>query len=142
MPPLCIQADGLTHTRPCHPSNTRRSFFHCGALIPCLEFCCGQVLEWHSGAGSGGGGVAVPPQFVMQSLMIIHGVERCPSYRGSASSLSLSSGARSQMEQLKGLAGEVAPALAAFWSAPRLQAFTVAVVERLLPLTDKELEEW
>lgn len=100
------------------------------------------MLKWRGNGGGGNGGVAAPPQFVMQSLLFIYGVQKCASYRGSASSLSLSSGARSQIEQLKGLANEVAPALAAFWSAQRLQAFTVAVVERLLPLTDKELEEW
>ena len=119
-----------------------RSFFHCGILVPCLEFCCGQVLSWPGGSASGGGGGAAPQQFVVQSLLLMHGVQKCSSYKGSASSLSLHSGARSQIEQLKSLAGEVAPALAAFWSQPRLQAFVVAVVERLLPLSDKELEEW
>jgi hypothetical protein len=121
----------------------RRSFFHCGILAPCLDFCCGQVLSWQAGAArSGGGGGGPPQQFVVQSLLFVHGVQKCSSYRGSASSLSLHGGARSQLEQLKGLAAEVAPALAAFWSEARLQAFAAALVERLLPLTDKELEEW
>jgi hypothetical protein len=112
-------------------------------LVPCLEFCGSQVLDWQPGGGGGSAaGGQAPQQFVVQSLLFIHGVVRCPSYRGAASSLSLHSGARTQIEQLKGLAAEVQPALAAFWSAPRLQAFVLAAVERLLPLTDKELEEW
>lgn len=110
--------------------------------MPCLEFCCDQVLQWRRSGGGGGPAVPAPPEFVVQSLLFLHGVQKCASYRGSAASLSLSSGARSQIEQLKGLAAEVAPTLAGFWSGPRLQAFVVAVVERLLPLTDKELEEW
>ncbi|KAL4857594.1 Importin-11 [Chlorella vulgaris] len=119
------------------------SFFHCGILAPCLDFCCGQVLSWQAGAArNGGGGGGPTQQFVVQSLLFVHGVQKCSSYRGSASSLSLHGGARSQLEQLKGLAAEVAPALAAFWSEARLQAFAAALVERLLPLTDKELEEW
>lgn len=107
--------------------------------MPCLEFCCGQVLGWQRG---GGGGQALPPQFVMQCLLLLHAAARCPSYKGSATSLSLQSGARSQIDGLKRLAGEVQPALAAFWAPPRLQAFVVAAAERLLPLTDKELQEW
>ena len=111
--------------------------------MPCLEFCCSQVLAWQPGGGTGSAaGSQAPLQFVVQSLLFIHGVVRCGSYRGAAASLSLHSGARTQIEQLKGLAAEVQPALAAFWSGARLQAFVVAVVEHLLPLTDKELEEW
>ena len=67
-------------------------------LVPCLEFCCRQVLEWR---GGGGGGGAAQQQFVVQCLLFIHGVQKCASYRGSASSLSLQSGARTQIEQLK-----------------------------------------
>lgn len=116
-------------------------------LAPCLDFCCGQVLAWQAPGGAGGGAstgdaVPPPPQFAVQALLLIHAVCRCPSYKGAASSLSLHGGARSQIEQLKGLAAEVQPALAAFWSAPRLQAFVVAVVQRLLPLSERELEEW
>lgn len=124
--------------------NNRRSFFHCGILVPCLEFCCAQVLAWQRpGSGAAPAAAApLPPQFVVQCLLLIHGVQRCGSYKGSASSLSLHSGARSQLEQLKGLAAEVQPALGVFWSAARLQAFVAATVERLLPLTDKELQEW
>lgn len=103
-----------------------------------MEFCCAQVLEYRGG----GGRPSAPQQFLVQSLLLLHGVQRSASYRGAASSLSLASGARSQLGQLKALAGEVAPALAAFWSEARLRAFVAAVVERLLPLTDKELEEW
>ncbi len=125
-----------------HPPRSRRSFFHCGILVPCLEFCCSQVLGWGGGNGNGGSGGAAPQQFVVQSLLLIYGVQKCSSYKGSASSLSLHSGARSQIEQLKSLAAEVAPALSAFWSPARLQAFVVAAVEHLLPLTDKELQEW
>ena len=113
-----------------------RSFFHCGILLPCLEWCCGQVLAWQPGAAR------LPQQLIMQSLLLMHGVQRCGSYRGSASSLSLHSGARSQVEQLKRLAAEAQPALRSFWGEPRLRALVAALVQRLLPLTDKELEEW
>ena len=77
-------------------------------LVPCLEFCGSQVLDWQPGGGLGSAaGGQAPQQFVVQSLLFIHGVVRCPSYRGAASSLSLHSGARTQIEQLKGLAAEV-----------------------------------
>lgn len=124
----------------------RRSFFHCGALVPCLEFCCSQVLAWQRGGGGTGGrqssGQALPPQFIVQCLLLLHAAARCPSYKGSATSLSLHSGARAQIDGLKRLTAEVAPALAAFWTPARLHAFVVAAAERLLPLTDKELQEW
>ena len=142
--PRSVSLLGLGHAAN-HPAapllSLHRSFFHCGILVPCLEFCCSQVLGWPGGSNGGGSGAA-PQQFVVQSLLLIYGVQKCSSYKGSASSLSLHSGARSQIEQLKSLAAEVAPALSAFWSPARLQAFVVATVEHLLPLTDKELQEW
>ena len=119
----------------------RRSFFHCGLLVPCLEFCGSQVLAWRPEAGRGPGGAAAQ-HLVVQCLLFTHGVQRCASYRGSAASLSLQHGARMQLEQLKGLAGEVSPALAAFWTPVALRAWVVAAVEHLLPLIDRELEEW
>jgi hypothetical protein len=92
--------------------------------------------------GGGGAGTPLPQQFVVQALLFVHGAQECGSYKGSASSLSLAGGARTQLDQLKHMAAEVAPVLGSLWSAERLRAFTVALVERLLPLTDKELEEW
>ena len=113
-----------------------RSFLHCGALVPCLEFCCAQLL--------GGDLRSSQPRqlFAAQCLLFVHQVQRSPSYRGSAQALSLSSGARQQLDTLKALAGEARPALDAFWGGGRLQAVVTALIQRLFPLTDKELDEW
>ncbi len=47
-----------------------------------------------------------------------------------------------QVDRLKALVAEGVPALHGFWGAGRLEAVCRALIEKLLPLTGRELEEW
>lgn len=112
------------------------SFLHSGILVPCLELCCGHLLhvDPHS--------THVGQQYTMQCLLFVHGVQKSPPYKGSAAALTLNLEARDNVDQLKGMAAEAQRTLAGFWCGGRLQALVAALIERLFPLMEKELEAW
>lgn len=55
----------------------RRSFYHCGALLPCLEFCHGQIV-----GSSGRGGSSIAEQFSIQVGLL--GLSGCAEMSGAA----------------------------------------------------------
>lgn len=62
------------------------TFLHCGALLPCLELVVGQLLApWPQRACA----AATDRAYMMQCLLLVHGVCKSPSYRGSAATLTL-----------------------------------------------------
>jgi hypothetical protein len=75
-------------------------------------------------------------------LLFLHTVIRCPSYRGSATALSIAPGkGRENAAKLKELADAAAPTLQAFW-AQAGQPLVDLIITRLFPLTDKEMQTW
>ncbi|KAK9830439.1 hypothetical protein WJX72_011753 [[Myrmecia] bisecta] len=125
-------AKALCNIQEMHPW----SCYHCSVFVPALEFCCGQVVEAQQREG------ARFEKLYIQFMLFIHGVIKCPSYRGSSSNFEISSAAKAQAEGLKAMAGEAQAALASFWTPHRLQMLCTALVDHFFPLTAKELEEW
>lgn len=112
------------------------SVLHSGALLSMLDMACAQIGTPSMRLGT------VADQFMKQCLLLISGVVKCASYKGSAAALSVSAGkGREQMQRLKEMAAQATPTLHAFW-ATKEEALVQIIVTRLFPLSSKELEMW
>lgn len=115
------------------------SMLACGTTIKCLHRACVHI-EGLSPGGSLSLETSTKVRTVALQLCTL--VRRSPSYKGSASSLSIPpSKGRDVMARLKELSQRAAPVLEEFWNSATQPLLRIIVIT-ILPLTPDELDGW
>lgn len=119
------------------------SYHAAGALLDMMGFSCAQLM----GAVGARGGSENQQALLTHAAAFLLNVHNCAAYKGkSAGGALVTAGSASAQaagpDGIKALAGQVQPALDAFWSTDRLTALTSIILQHYFPLGEEQLASW